>query len=183
MLDEKKSYSKMWTFLAGAGSASVMFLAFLLPSVQDQIDRYQSRKVIEKYEQLGNEFFHEEKYALAEQAYQKAYELSENKRLDIEVKRLNAKINTIGNNPSWGAKPPEEIEDVDFQFLLKMVKGQNVSDRVEILNSYGVYLAGLKRLKEAKKALEEAIQLDASEAISYINMGNLYDQMNQKTEA
>ena len=183
METEKKSYSKMWTFMAGAGSASVMILAFLLPSVQDQYDRYQSRKVIDKYEQLGNDFFTEEKYDLAEQAYAKAYELSENKRLDIEVKRLNAKVNTIGNNPVWGADPPEEIQDVDFQFLLKMEKGQEKIDRVAILNSYGVYLAALKRVKEAKNAFDEAIKLDTLEAVTYINLGNLYDQQQKKSDA
>jgi tetratricopeptide (TPR) repeat protein len=183
METEKKSFNKVGTFLAGAGSASVMFLAFLLPSIQDQYDRYQSRKVISKYEQLGNDFFAEEKYELAEQAYEKAYELSENKRLDIEVKRLNSKINTIGNNPAWGATPPEEIQDVDFQFLLKMAKGQDKMDRVAILNSYGVYLVGLKRVKEAKDVFEEAIALDTTEAVTYINLGNLYDQEEKKLEA
>ena len=183
MEKEKPSYNKLWTFMAGAGSASVMFLAFLLPSIQDQFDRYQSRKVISKYEQLGNEFFTEEKYELAEKAYEKAYELSENKRLDIEVKRLNAKVNRIGNNPSWGALPPEEIEDVDFQFLLKMEKGQEKFDRVAILNSYGVYLVGLKRMKEAKKAFDEALALDSLDAVTYINLGNFYDQEQKKLEA
>jgi tetratricopeptide (TPR) repeat protein len=183
MEKEKPSYNKLWTFMAGAGSASVMFLAFLLPSIEDQMDRYQSRKVIDKYEQLGNEFFDEEKYSLAEQAYSKAYELSENKRLDIEVKRLNSKVNTIGNNPNWGAEPPEGIEDVDFQFLLKMEKGQEKIDRIAILNSYGVYLVGLKRIKEAKNAFDEAIKLDTLEAVTYINLGNLYDQQQKKTDA
>jgi len=169
--------------MAGAGSASVMFLAFLLPSIEDQYDRFQSRKVIDKYEQLGNEFFTEEKYELAEKAYEKAYELSENKRLDIEVKRLNAKVNRIGNNPSWGAVPPEEVEDVDFQFLLKMEKGQRNFDRVAILNSYGVYLVGLKRMRDAKKAFDEALAIDTMEAVTYINLGNFYDQERKLAEA
>jgi len=183
-MQTKKHFSnKLWTFIAGVGSAAVMILAFLIPSLQDQWDRYQSRKVIEKYEDLGNDFFKEEKYELAEKAYEKAYELSENKRLDIEVKRLNARVNRIGYNPIWGAKPPEEIEDIDFQFLLKMIPDQNKSDKVAILNSYGVYLAGLKKIIEAKKTFDKAIQLDSSEAITYTNLGNLFDQMKQKEKA
>ncbi len=182
-MNTEKSSNKFWTFIAGLSSASVVLFAFLLPSAQDQWDRYQSRKVIEKYEELGNDFFEEEKYELAEKAYEKAYELSENKRLDIEVKRLNARVNRIGTNPIWGAKPPEEIEDIDFQFLLKMVKKEEKIDRVAILNSYGVYLAGLSRIKEAKKVFEEAIQLDSTEAITFINQGNLYDQLKQKSKA
>lgn len=183
---DKPSNNKIWAFMAGAGSASVMLLAFLLPSIQDQYDRYESRKVIEKYVDLGNEFFDEEKYGLAEHAYETAFELSEYKRLDIEVKRLNAKINCIGNNPNWGSKPERKKEDsviVDFQFLLKMIKDDEKVDRVAILNSYGVYLAGIKRIKEAKKELEEALKLDASEPVTYINLGNIYDQQNQKNEA
>ena len=183
MNSEKSSNSKLWPFMAGLGSASVMLLAFLLPSIQDQWDRYQSRIVIEKYEELGNDFFEEEKYELAEKAYEKAYELSENKRLDIEVKRLNARVNRIGADPTWGAKPPEEIEDIDFQFLLKMIKNDEKVDRVAILNSYGVYLAGLSRTKDAKIIFEEAIKLDSSDATTYINKGNLYDQLKQKNKA
>ena len=43
---------KLWPFLAGVGSAAVMVLAFFIPSLQDQWDRYQSRKVIEQYVNL-----------------------------------------------------------------------------------------------------------------------------------
>ena len=39
---------KLWPLLVSLGSAMVMLLAFFIPSVQDQWDRYQSREVIQQ---------------------------------------------------------------------------------------------------------------------------------------
>src|SRR5438105_2952875 len=116
---------KIWPVLVSLGGASVMILAFFIPSVQDQWDRYQARQVIEQYEKLGNEFFEEEHFEMAEEAYAKAFELSNASRLDLEVKRFNARINRIGSDPNWGSKPPEGLKDIDFQFLLHFQKGED----------------------------------------------------------
>lgn len=175
---------KLWPFLAGMGSALVMILAFFIPSMQDQYDRYQSRKIINQYETLGNDFFDEEKYDMAEQAYQKAFELSDSKRLDIEVKRLTAKINRVNMNPKWGAKPPEDLTDVDFEYVLHLQKGkEKEKERVATLNSYGLFLVSSKKIKEAEAVFKEAIQLDSTDALAYVNLGNLYDQQSKKNEA
>ncbi len=175
---------KIGPFLAGMGSAMVMILAFFIPSLQDQWDRYQTRQVVEQYEQIGEEFFTEEKYKLAEQAFAKAYELSLEKRIDIEIKRLNAKVNIISNNPNWGSKPPEDLEDADFQFLVHFLKGnENDKKRATVLNSYGVFLAGSGRLKEARKAFDDALNTNAADDLIYINFGNLLDQQGKKREA
>jgi|ERR1017187_4512911 tetratricopeptide (TPR) repeat protein len=175
---------KTGTFLAGMGSALVMVLAFFIPSLQDQWDRYQTREVVEQYEQIGEEFFTEEKYNLAEQAFAKAYELSENRRIDIEIKRLNAKVNIISNNPNWGSKPPADLEDADFQFLVHFLKGNdNDKKRAAVLNSYGVFLAESGRLKEARKAFDDALNTNAADELIYINLGNLLDQQGKKQEA
>lgn len=175
---------KLPAFLAGVGSAAVMLLAFLIPSMQDQWDRYQSRKVITQYENLGNDFYSEERYDMAEQAYQKAFELSENKRLDIDIKRLDAKINRINIDPKWGAAPPEDLEEIDFQYLLHLQKGkEKEKERVTTLNSYGVFLAALKKYSDATRVFKEAIQIDSNNAMSYVNLGNLYDQQRMKEKA
>ena len=161
-----------------------MVLAFFIPSIQDQWDRYQSRKIIGEYEELGNAFFDEERYNMAEDAYAKAFELSENKRLDIEVRRLNAKVNRISNDPAWGSKPPDDLKEVDFQFLLHMKKElDSEKQRVSILNSYGVFLSSLGRTKEAAAVFNEAISLDSSDELAYVNLGNLHDQLGKKVEA
>ena len=175
---------KLWPFLAGMGSALVMILAFFIPSLQDQYDRYQSRKIINQYEAIGNDFFEEEKYDMAEQAYQKAFELSDSKRLDIEVKRLTAKINRVNINPKWGAEPPEDLTDVDFEYVLHLQKGkEKEKERVAILNSYGLFLVSSKKLKEAEATFKEAMQLDSLDVLAYVNLGNLYDQQSKKQEA
>lgn len=171
-------------FLAGLSSAAVVVLAFLIPSLQDQYDRYQSRKVINQYELLGDDFLKEEHYTNAEAAYAKAYELSESKRLDIEVKRMNATVNRINENDDWGKIPPDDLAEIDYQYLLHLQKGEEEKEsRFYTLNSYGRYLAGKKKFTQAKIALAEAIKLRPNEAFTYIHLGNLYDQQQIKTEA
>lgn len=161
-----------------------MALAFFIPSVQDQWDRYQSRKIIQQYVQVGDELFDEGRYKMSEDAYAKAYELSSETRLDIEVKRLNAKVNRINENPEWTARIPDDLEEVDFQFLLHMQKEKaQQKARVSTLNCYGVFLAKHGRLPESHAAFNEALQLDPTEVLAHINLGNLYDQEGKKTEA
>ncbi|MFT3822618.1 MAG: tetratricopeptide repeat protein [Chitinophagaceae bacterium] len=175
---------KLWPFLAGMGSAMIMILAFFIPSLQDQWDRYQSRKIITQYEQLGNEFYDEDKYDMAEQAYQKAFELSDSKRLDIEIKRMNAKINRINMNPRWGTTPPEDLEEIDFQYVLHLQRDAKMTkEQVATLNSYGIFLAASSKPQQAEKAFLEAAQLDPSDATAFINLGNLYDQQGKKQAA
>ena len=175
---------KLWPVLVSLSGAVVMALAFFLPSVQDQWDRYQSRKVIQQFEEVGNDLFAEKRYLMAEQAYAKAFELSEEKRLDIEVKRLSAKINSINTDPEWGSKPPEDLEEVDFQFLLHFMKGTEMHrQRASIYVAYGIYLVSIEKTKEAKLAFYEAIRLDSAEVHGYINLGNLLDQEGEKAEA
>jgi tetratricopeptide (TPR) repeat protein len=175
---------KLWPFLVGVSSALIMVLAFFIPSLQDQWDRYQSRKVISHYVELGNDFYKEERYDMAEQAYQKAFELSDSKRLDIEIKRLDAKINRVNMNPKWGAAPPEDLEEIDFQYLLHLQKGKDkLKERVATLNSYGIFLAASQKQKASEQSFKEAIQLDTADAMAYVNLGNLYDQEGKKEMA
>lgn len=173
---------KIWPVLVSLSGASVMLLAFFLPSVQEQWDRYESRKVIEQYEKMGDDFFSEERYAMAEESYAKAFGLSEEKRLDIEVKRLRAKVNKIGMDPDWGSKPPEDIKDIDFQMLLHLEKGTGPG-KAQILNSYGIFLASKGRIKEAQQVFQQAVAIDPVDVLAYVNMGNLLDQLGKKSEA
>lgn len=175
---------KLWPFIVSLSGAVVMALAFFIPSVQDQWDRYQSRKIIQQYVQVGDELFEEGHYKMSEDAYAKAYELSADTRLDIEVKRLNAKINRINENPEWTATIPEDLEEVDFQFLLHLQREKDQQKaRASTLNCYGVFLAKHGRLKESHTAFNEALQLNPTEVLAYINLGNLYDQEGKKADA
>ena len=82
---------RVWPYMVSLGGAVVMLVAWFIPSIQDQYDRYESRKVIERYVELGDDFMNEEQFRMAEEAYGKAYELSEPRRLDIEVNRDRGK--------------------------------------------------------------------------------------------
>ena len=175
---------KLWPFITGFGSALVMILAFFIPSLQDQYDRFQSRKIINQYEILGDDFYKEERYDMAEQAYQKAFEFSDSKRLDLEIKRLEAKINRVNINPVWGGAVPEDLEEIDFQYVLHLQHGkENEKKRLVTLNSYGLFLVSSKKLGEAKKIFLEAAHIDSTDVLAYINLGNLYDQLGKKDAA
>ena len=166
---------KIWPIIVSTGSASMMILAFFIPSIQDQWDRYQARQVIKQYEKLGNEFFEAENFEMAEEAYSKAFELSEQKRLDLEIKRLDARVNRIGSDPTWGTEPPEGLKDIDFQFLMQFQNGDDkVKKRVSTLNCYGVFLASEKRNEEAEKVFNDAIKLDSTDVLAFVNLGTLY---------
>ena len=186
-MEEREKISllkKIWPLIVSMSGALMMLMAFFIPSIQDQWDRYQSRKVIGQYVELGDAFFEEERFEMAEKAYEKAFDLSEQKRIDIEMKKLHAKISRISQNPEWGSKPPDDLQDVDFQFLLHLQAGNEMTkERVSILNSYGIFLASLGRLKESEEAFKEAIKLDAHDVLALVNLGNLYDQQGKKLEA
>ncbi|MBS1978699.1 MAG: tetratricopeptide repeat protein [Bacteroidetes bacterium] len=175
---------RIWPVIVSLSGAVVMILAFFIPSLQEQWDRYQARKVIQEYEQLGDEFMDEDRYQMAEEAYAKAFELSELKRLDIEMKRLNARVNRIHENPEWDSELPDDLKEVDFQYLLHLQKKKNLADdRFHTLNSYGIYLAAFDRYEEAHKAFEEALTLRPTDALTWVNLGNLYDQEKNLKEA
>jgi len=166
---------KIWPIVVSMSSASIMVLAFFIPSIQDQWDRYQARQVIKQYEKLGNEFFDGENFEMAEEAYAKAFELSDQKRIDLEIKRLSAKVNRIGSDPAWGTKSPEGLKDIDFQFLIHFQSGEDkIKNRVSTLNCYGVFLASEDRDDEAEKVFNNAIKLDSMDVLAFVNLGNLY---------
>ncbi len=187
MEEEKKKsdwIQKLYPFLVSLSTATVMLLAFFIPSIQDQWDRYQSRKVIEEYVHLGDHMFDQERYQMAEEAYTKAFELSESKRLDIEVKRLNARVNRVHDDPSFIGQLPEDLKEIDFRFLLHFQedKGHEHS-RAYTLNCYGMFLSNKGRLKEAGAAFDEAIRLHPGEPITFVNKGNLFLQQGKNQEA
>ena len=185
MSDHPVSLSKKaWPYVATLSSASVMLLAFFIPSIQDQWDRFQSRKVVGEYVKLGDEFMEEEHYDMSEKAYEKAFELSLSSRLEIEMKRLEARVHRMSMLVDWGAKPPKDLEEVDFQLLLHMQKGkEHEKERAFTLNSYASFLDGSKKVKEAENALQEALRIEPKSAMFHLNLGNLQDQAGQKEEA
>lgn len=53
-------WQRFSAFVAGASSALVVVLAFLVPSVEEQWDRFQARRVVQKHVALGRAFVAEE---------------------------------------------------------------------------------------------------------------------------
>jgi tetratricopeptide (TPR) repeat protein len=186
-LEERRTatpWKRAQPWLAGAASALVTVLAFFLPSLQDQWDRFQSRQVIQRYVELGRDFVREERYKLAEETFAKAFELSENKRLDIEEERLAAKVEQVNAEPEWGRKNPEGLEEGDFLYLVHLQEGRGRDrQRAATLNSYGVFLTGERRVREAEAAFRDAIRLDSTSATAWANLGSLLSDEGRLKEA
>ena len=177
-------WKRFGPWLASASSALIMLLAFFIPSVEDQWDRYQARQVIQRHVELGRSFMEDGKYELAEKSFAKGFELSENKRLDIEEERLKAKVYAVNANPTWGAKNPEGLDESEILYLLQLESDpRQRKDRSATLNAYGTFLASEHRDSEAEIALREAIRLDPGNAAAQISLGNLFRAQNKLKEA
>ncbi|HRY42459.1 MAG TPA: tetratricopeptide repeat protein [Thermoanaerobaculia bacterium] len=185
---EEESAPTRWqrfsAFVAGASSALVVVLAFLVPSIEEQWDRFQARRVVQKHVDLGRAFVAEGKYKLAEESFGRAFELSENKRLDVDEERLEAKVRAVDSDPDWGAANPEGLEESDFLYLLKLQEGAgHVPERAATLNGYGTFLASAKRWREAEERLREAARLDPRSPAPLVGLGNLLRDRGRAPEA
>jgi Flp pilus assembly protein TadD len=126
----------------------------------------------------------EKHYNMAEEAFQKGFELSENRRLDIDERRLQAHIQLINQNPYWRNKPPKDLKEIDFQYLLAMqTDASHQKKRASTLGAYGCYLVSLERYPEAKRAFDEALRLDPDSGENYMNYANLLDDMGDEAGA
>lgn len=173
---------RLWPMLTALGSALVMLLAFLLPSIQDQWDRYRSRQVVQEYVRLGDRFMDEADYAMAAAAYDKAIELSPTSRLDVEVKRLEARVGRMNAVSDWGDTLDTDLEDVDFAFLLHLRKPDDPRNAM-VLNAYATFLAGRGQLAKAGTMLDQAIALSPDDPLVRVNHGNWLDGLGRKAEA
>ena len=183
---EPSRWRRLQPWLAGAASAFVTVLAFFLPSLQDQWDRWQSRQVIQRYVELGRDFMHEGRFKIAEETFAKAFELSENRRLDIEQERLAAKVARVNEDPAWGETNPEGLEESDFLYLLHLQEGRGAEQSREqalTLNSYGVFLTSEKRFAEAESTFHRSILLDSTNASARVRLGNLLSDRGREREA
>ena len=102
-IEEEKSpshWQRVSAFVAAASSALVVMLGFLVPSMEDQWDRFPARRVIQRHVELARTFMAEGKYKLAEESFARAFEQSENKRLDIDEERPEAKVQAVNADPN-----------------------------------------------------------------------------------
>jgi tetratricopeptide (TPR) repeat protein len=183
---EPSPWRRIRPWLAGAASAAVTLLAFFLPSLQDQWDRWQSRSVIQRYVALGRDFMHEGRYQLAEETFAKAFELSESRRLDIEEQRLAAKVARVNEDPEWGRGNPEGLEESDFLYLFQLQQGRGAAARraqAATLNSYGVFLTAERRFAEAESTFRRSLALDGGDASAWVRLGNALVDRGRSAEA
>jgi Tfp pilus assembly protein PilF len=177
-------WQRFSAFVAGASSALVVLLAFLIPSVEEQWDRWQSRRVVQQHATLARTFMSEGKYKLAEESFARAFELSENKRLDIDEERLEAKVQAVNADPDWGGENPEGLEESDFLYLLTLQAGpKRAAERAATLNCYGTFLASGKRWREAEQQLREAARLAPHDAAPLVSLGNLFRDRGRLADA
>jgi len=177
-------WSRVQPFLAGLVSGAVTVLAFFLPSLQEQWDRYETRKVIDRYVEIGRTLMAETRYEQAEQAFSKALELSENKRLDIEEERLEARVERVNADPTWAAENPEGLEESDFLYLLAFQDPKShAAERAATLTAYGAFLAGARRGRDAERALREAVALAPRQAGPHVHLGNVLRERGANVEA
>jgi Flp pilus assembly protein TadD len=171
-------------FLAGLVSGAVTVLAFFLPSIQEQWDRYETRLVIDRYVEIGRGLMAEARYVQAEQAFSKALELSENRRIDVEEERLKARVERVNADPTWAAENPEGIEESDFLYLLAFQDAKShAAERATTLTAYGAFLAGARRGRDAERALREATALAPRQAGPHLHLGNVLRERGAAPEA
>ena len=181
-------HATFWTrarpFIAGASSALVVLLAFLIPSLQDQWDRYKTRAAVEHYAAIGERLLQSGHFATAEQAFNRATELAGNQRHDLLEKQMQSRIMRIYDNPEWRGKVSGEISEADFIYLLESESATGEKrEKAVTLAAYGAYLAGENRLNDAEARLKESLALDAHSADAEIHLGNVYDDLKRPEAA
>jgi len=177
-------WSRVRTFLAGASSGLVVLLAFLIPSLQDQWDRRQTRMAVDRYVAVGERLLKEAHYASAEQSFDRAVELAGYQRYDLIEKQIRARVMRIYEDPAWRAATPEEVNEADYIYLIEAQDAPSrARERAATLAAYGAFLASADRLPEAEARLKESAALDPKNPDSHVHLGNLYDDLHRAPDA
>lgn len=161
-------------FLAGLISGAFAVFAFVLPSLQDQWNAYRASQAVTRYDEIGRRLMQREQYRAAEEAFSRALELAGGQRVDLLQEQLRAHVAMMNEDQRWPGKVPEELRESDFVYLLELeTEPEQKHDRAATLTDYGAFLASRKRVGEAAKTLNEAIQLDPQNVAAYDYLGNL----------
>ncbi len=180
----KTRWQRWRPFIAGLSSASVVLLAFLIPSLQDQWDRYRMRAAVDRYVEIGRGLMRSGQYESAEGAFNRAVELSGNQRLDLIEDQTRARVMRIYDDPQWRGEVEEDLREADFVYLLALESAAaDAKHRAATLTAYGAFLAGQDRWKEAEEVLTQAITLQPTSPDPHIHLGNLFDDVGKKAEA
>jgi tetratricopeptide (TPR) repeat protein len=171
-------------FLAGLSSAAVVMLAFLVPSMQDLWDRFETRRAVARYAQIGRDLMAQQQYTAAEAAFDRAVELSGTQRLDLIELKMQAHVQRMDEGPDWPGTVPESLTESDFLYALAIDAGpERAHARAEALAAYGAFLAKARRWPEAEQRLRQAIELNPGSSDLHVWLGNLLDDRGLPAEA
>jgi tetratricopeptide (TPR) repeat protein len=171
--------------LANLGALIVTALAFLIPSVQEQWERFKARSVVDAYADIGRQLLDEQRYSEAADAFAKAQELSDNPPIELEESRLRAKTSSVLTDLGWRDANPSGLDEQNF-VLLEHIQAQRNADactRADTLDHHGVFLISQGRDHEAEQLFREAVQLDPRASGAHVNLGNLYSDTKRTHEA
>jgi Tfp pilus assembly protein PilF len=171
-------------FLAGLSSAAVVMLAFLVPSMQDLWDRFETRRAVARYAQIGQDLMSQHQYTAAEAAFDRALELAGTQRLDLIELKMHAHVQRMDEDPEWPGAVPESLTESDFLYALAIDAGPGkVRARAKVLGAYGTYLAQAERWPEAELRLRQALELNPESPDLHVWLGNLLGDRGQPLEA
>jgi tetratricopeptide (TPR) repeat protein len=164
---------RVGSFVAGAASASVVLLAFLVPSLEEQWDRFQSRQAVDAYVRVGRALAQDGHYTAAEQAFDRALELAGTHRIDLLRLKLEARVDRVNEDPDWLGRVPEDLTESDVLYLLELERDRPAVERAATLSAYGTLLAGQHRGRDAERRFREALAADERFAAAHVGYGNL----------
>jgi tetratricopeptide (TPR) repeat protein len=171
-------------FIAGLSSAAVVMLAFLVPSLQDLWDRFETRRAVDRYAEIGRALMTQHQFSAAEAAFDRALELAGTQRLELMALRIQAHVQRMEEDPEWPGTVPESLTESDFLYALAVDAGpEKVRERAAALGAYATFLAGAGRWPEADQRLRQAIALDPRSADLHVWLGNLLGDRAQWAEA
>lgn len=171
-------------FFAGASSALVVLLAFLIPSLEDQWNAYKLQSAVDRYADIGRDLMRNGHYDSAEQSFGYALELAGNQRLDLLEAQTKARVMRVYEDPTWRGTISEDLHESDFIYLLEIEDAaHHPKDRAVTLTAYAIFLVGQNRLAEAEQYLKDAVKLDGRAAAPHVDLGNLLDDAGRTEEA
>jgi tetratricopeptide (TPR) repeat protein len=178
-------WNKAAPLLANLGALTVTALAFLIPSVQEQWDRWKARAVVDAYADIGRQLMNEQRFPEATAAFEKAQELAENPPIELEESRLRAKTSAVLSDVTWRGANPSGLDEQNF-VLLEHLESQRRADaqtRADTLNHHGLYLVSQGRDHDAERLFHEASVLDPRASGAHVNLGNLFADAQRRQEA
>lgn len=160
--------------LASLGAASATALAFLVPSLEDQWDRWKARSVVDAYAEVGHRLMDEQHFAEAATAFEKAEELADNQRIDIEEQRLRAHTSEVLGDTSWRGANPPGLDEASFVILEQLEKDHaSASARADTLSHHGLFLVSQGRDQRAEQLFRAAVALDPNAVDARVNLASL----------